>query len=368
METPHHFNPLPHLLHPHPKDGEASEAQRGRAPARFRLGGGEILLLKGDSEKERSESSLPDEYSLTIYPHPDKSQIEQLAAQWDLHPRLVENMLNPMQGKFGQYEDVLYLPLRGALYVDATGDVRLIPLQLLLRSNETVLLLPEGEWLDGQPLWTERPTSGAELFQRLGEPSLLEETAHAGPPGLAYWLVDEVVASFMPALEGLEEDQEQIEDEVFSGASRPSKKIYKLNQEAAELLRATNAISRGLPPLIDGLYHNYPDSDMNSYFYFGDLGQHVQSLNTQVTLLRESLSQVLTVNATLVAERQNDDMKKISGWAGVLFAPTLVAGIYGMNFERMPELGWGHGYPAALLVMIAFSFALYTIFKKNDWI
>ena len=368
MEASRHLNPLPHLLHSHAKKGETSEARRDSQPARFRLADGGIFLFQEDGGEAAPKSSAPDDYLLTIYPHSDRAQVEALAEQWDLHPLLVENMLHPMQGKFGQYEDVLYLPLRGARYTDATGDVRLIPLQLLLRGSEAALLLPQGEWLDGEPLWTTPPTSGAGLFRRVGEPTLLQEAAPAGPPGFAYWLVDEVVASFMPTLEGLEEDQEQIEDEVFSGSGRPSKKIYKLNQEAAELLRATNAISRGLPPLIDGLYHNYPDSDMNSYFYFGDLGQHVQSLNTQVTLLRESLTQVLTVNATLVAERQNDDMKKISGWAGVLFAPTLVAGIYGMNFERMPELGWGHGYPAALLVMIAFSFALYTIFKKNDWI
>lgn len=320
------------------------------------------------NDKADSFPTVAGGYSVALYPHATASQVKQLEETWGLHPRLTAALLQPMQGKYGQFGDVLYVPLRGAQYIDKTGDVRLIPLQVLLRGNEMVILLSEGVWVDGTPLLKGDEHSIEDLGSRINHVDLLREGASHGPPGLTYWLVEEVVASFTPALEGLEEDQEQVEIEVFSGKSRPSQKIYKLNQEAAELLRATNAISRGLPPLIEGLYKNYPDSEMDRYFYFGDLGQHVQSLSTQVTLLREALSQVLTVNATLVAERQNEDMKKISGWAGIAFAPTLVAGIYGMNFIGMPELDWGHGYPLALSVMLLLSGSLYFIFKRNDWI
>ena len=314
-----------------------------------------------------SESD-PGTCTVAIYPHATAAQVEQLGEAWGLHHRLVARLLKPTEGKHGQFHDVLYLPLRAAQYIDETGDVQLIPIQVLLRGSEMVILLPDGVWVDGEPLLDGDEPSISDLELRGAHTDLLEEMATHGPPGLTYWLVEEVVSSFVPALEGLEEDQEQIEVEVFTGKSRQSQRIYKLNQEAAELLRASNAIARGLPSLMDTLNEWYPDTAEEGSLHFGDLEQHVQSLSAQVTSLRESLSQVLTINATLVAERQNDDMKKISGWAGIAFAPTLIAGIYGMNFEGMPELGWAHGYPIALGVMVLLSGSLFIIFKKNDWI
>lgn len=367
MTKPRYPHPFAHLKAALTKTKRSANGQETPPPIFFRFSSGGIKRYD-PTAPEGPLNDDPGAYTVALYPHSTHSQVEQLAQAWDLHPRLLAQLLKPMQGKYGQFQDVLYLPLRGAQYIDKTGDVRLIPLQVLLRGNEMVILLPEGIWLDGLPLLDDKESSLFNLNARIAHNDLLDEAASHGPPGLTYWLVEEVVGSFMPALEGLEEDQEQVEVEVFSGRSRPSQKIYKLNQEAAELLRATNAISRGLPPLIEGLYNNYPDAQVDSYFYFGDLGQHVQSLSTQVTLLREALSQVLTVNATLVAERQNDDMKKISGWAGIAFAPTLVAGIYGMNFIEMPELDWIHGYPAALTVMVLLSASLFFIFKHNDWI
>lgn len=83
--------------------------------------------------------------------------------------------------------------------------------------------------------------------------------------------------------------------------------------------------------------------------------------------LRDSLAQILNVNATLVAQRQNDDMKKISGWAAILFAPTLIGAIYGMNFDHMPELHWSWGYPMSLVLMVLVGVGLYVFFRKSKW-
>ena len=89
---------------------------------------------------------------------------------------------------------------------------------------------------------------------------------------------------------------------------------------------------------------------------------------TKVSMLREALTQILSVNATLVNQRQNEDMKKISGWAAILFAPSLVGGIYGMNFEVMPELSWHLGYLFALGAMLVLAVVLYLVFKRSKWI
>jgi magnesium transporter len=101
--------------------------------------------------------------------------------------------------------------------------------------------------------------------------------------------------------------------------------------------------------------------------YLQDVSDHLTRASSQAAELRDALSQILSVNSTLVAQRQNEDMKKISGWAAILFAPTLVAAVYGMNFDVMPELHWAFGYPFALALMAGFALALYLIFKRSKW-
>jgi magnesium transporter len=95
---------------------------------------------------------------------------------------------------------------------------------------------------------------------------------------------------------------------------------------------------------------------------------HVLRVVEKTEELRQTLQNALSVNATLVGQRQNDAMKKISGWAAIIFAPTLISGIYGMNFDRMPELHWYWGYPIALTVMLAFAVFLYVMFKRRNWL
>ncbi len=102
--------------------------------------------------------------------------------------------------------------------------------------------------------------------------------------------------------------------------------------------------------------------------HFRDVKDHVIHVIDRVDDLRSSLENALAVNSTIVAERQNDDMKRISAWAAILVAPTIIGSIYGMNFEVMPELHWVFGYPASLLLMVAVSFGLWVVFKKKEWL
>lgn len=366
MTKPHH-HPFAQLKTALTKSPRADAQLDVRPPVFLCFSAKGITAFDGAAHEDCLEAD-PGVYTAAIYPHATPLQVKQLGQAWNLHPRLVERLQKPGEGRPGWFRDVLYIPLRGAQYIDETGDVQLIALQILMRGEEMVILLPDGVWLDGRPLFERADPSLENLEFRGAHTDLLEAAAKQGPPGLTYWLVEEVVSSFMPALEGLEEDQEQIEVQVFAGKGRQSEKIYKLNQEAAELLRAANGIGRSIPTLMDALAERYPQSQAENRAHFGDLQHRVQSLSSQVGALREALSQVLTINATLVAERQNDDMKKISGWAGIAFAPTLVAGIYGMNFVGMPELDWVHGYPIALAVMALLSGILFVVFKKNDWI
>jgi magnesium transporter len=147
-----------------------------------------------------------------------------------------------------------------------------------------------------------------------------------------------------------------------------------------DVQRATAPLA-GICAAITGGFEKYGvDEDLRANLR--DVADHVTGINERVDAFRSQLRDILTVNATLVAQRQNEEMKtlsetsiaqgeevkKISSWAAILFAPTLVGGIYGMNFSNMPELQWQYGYPLALALMFGTSLALYIIFKRRDWI
>ena len=159
-----------------------------------------------------------------------------------------------------------------------------------------------------------------------------------------------------------------------------SRRIYELSQEVLDVQRATAPLA-GICAAITAGFEKYAvDEDLRAALR--DVADHVTGINERVDAFRSQLRDILTVNATLVAQRQNEEMKtlsetsiaqgeevkKISAWAAILFAPSLVGGVYGMNFDHMPELTWVFGYPFALTLMISISLALYVIFKRRDWI
>lgn len=338
-------------------------------PVHFHLKDGHVTQVTDSdkiSEIQRDIDQHVSDYLVTMYFSPTSTQIRELARDWGLHPVLVENLELPEQGKFETYGDVLYLPVRATNYRDSEEDIQVVPIQILLRGNEAALLFPTGQWVDGREMSLRSPTSPLHAIHNKHHPESIRRIIHAGPVGLVFWVVESVVDSYFPALEGLQRDLEQIEVEVFQGTGSASERVYRLNQEAIELQHAASALSRSLPPLEAALRTRYPHPDLGTYF--NDLTHHLQRCTVEVTTLRDSLAQILTVNSTLVAQRQNDDMKKISGWAAVLFTPTLIAGIYGMNFINMPELDWFMGYPMAIGTMLVLAGILYFVFKRKDWL
>ena len=290
--------------------------------------------------------------SVSVLTRPTAHQLGELADSWNLHPVLRDALYEPHQPKCERYDDVLYLCLRATQYLDQTEAVELSSVQLLQRGTEVVLVLPEGKWLDGQPF--------TGTFEQV--PADLQAVANLGPGGFIYWLTATLTDGFHPVLDGLELDLEQIESQVFNSNVRVSERIYRLSREVIELQHAVGALGRILPHLEDLI------GQLELTTFFSDLEHELARASHRGQALRDSLSQILSVNATLVAERQNDDMKKISGWAAILFAPTLVAAIYGMNFTHMPELHWVFGYPLAVALMVVFSVVLYTLFKRKDWL
>ncbi len=201
-----------------------------------------------------------------------------------------------------------------------------------------------------------------------------------GPEAVLYAILDRVVDGYAPVVAGLENDIDEIEVEVFRGDPEVSRRIYELTREVIEFQRATKPLAAVIRALSAGFEKYGIDEELQRYLR--DVEDHVTAVVEQVDGFRQLLRDILTVNATLVAQAQNEEMKaltetsnaqneevkKISAWAAILFAPTLIGTVYGMNFEHMPELGWGLGYPFALVLMAVVSVTLYSVFKRRDWI
>ena len=173
---------------------------------------------------------------------------------------------------------------------------------------------------------------------------------------------------------------DEIETEVFHGDPEVSRRIYELSREVIAFQRAVKPLLGMLEALAAGFAKYGVDPDLQQYLR--DVTDHVVSVVERVEGFRQLLQNILTVNAALVGQRQNEEMKtlteaslaqneevkKISAWAAILFAPTLIGTIYGMNFQTMPELGWVFGYPFALGLMGLVSLVLYMVFSRRRWL
>ena len=201
-----------------------------------------------------------------------------------------------------------------------------------------------------------------------------------GPEAVLYAILDEVVDEYEPVVDGLENDIDEIEDQVFEGDPDVSRRIYELFREVIGFQRATHPLLKILVDLSAGFDKYGVDEELQRYLR--DVQDHTIRIVERVDGFRALLQNILTVNSTLVAQRQNEEtqrltetsvqqneeVKKISAWAAILFAPTLVGTIYGMNFEYMPELGWRVGYPMALGLMLLMGIGLYVVFKRRGWL
>lgn len=313
-----------------------------------------------------SADQTPDRMAMLFYPAPTVAAITELAQAWDLHPVLVEDLMQAGQRpKLDRYGDVLFLVVRSARYIDDAEEVEFAEFHMLVRPGAVAVLCQDRRWIDGTDAtsfnedWITSPDRG--------ERSLLADEAllRLGPEAVVYRVLDAIVDGYGPVLQGLEIDKEQIERQVFSGDAAVAERIYRLSQEVIDMQHATSSLRNVLNRLTIGFRKYSIPEELQTYLE--DVSDHLTWAHTQVTEYRDALAQILDVNATLVAQRQNEDMKKISGWAAILFTPTLIAAVYGMNFDDMPELHWSFGYPLAIFAMVGFTGLLFWLFKWRKW-
>jgi magnesium transporter len=201
-----------------------------------------------------------------------------------------------------------------------------------------------------------------------------------GPEAVLYAILDQVVDEYVPVMAGLQNDIDEIEDQLFSNDALVSRRIYELSREVIEFQRTTRPLIDILTALEGGFDKYQVDVELRRNLR--DVHDHVTQIVERVDLYRALLQNALTVHATLVGQQQNDEMrsltesslaqneevKRISSWAAIFFAPTVVGAIYGMNFDYMPELHWRFGYPLALIGMVIFGAILYLVFRRKHWL
>ncbi|MCX5330452.1 MULTISPECIES: magnesium and cobalt transport protein CorA [unclassified Streptomyces] len=297
---------------------------------------------------------------------PTEAELLSLAAEFDLHPLSVEDAMEAHQRpKLERYGDTLFVVLRAARYLDASEEVDFGELHVFL-GPDFVITVRHGA----------APDLSAVRRRMEATPELLK----LGPEAILYAILDAVVDGYLPVVSGVQNDVDEIETEVFRGDPEVSRRIYELSREMVEFQRATRPLVGMLHGLMAGFSKYGTDEELQRYLR--DVADHVTHTSERVDGFRLALTEILTVNATLVTQQQNAEMralaeagfeqneeiKKISSWAAILFAPTLVGTIYGMNFEHMPELSWGWGYPFAVGLMGVVCVSLYVIFKRRDWL
>jgi magnesium transporter len=198
-----------------------------------------------------------------------------------------------------------------------------------------------------------------------GNPELLRR----GPSAVLYAIMDRIVEDYGPVVEGVENDIDEIEVEVFEGnpgaSPEVSRRIYELSREVIQFHQATQPLAGALGRLTEG---EARDIEPEVRRYLREVQDRVLRVTERVQGFRDLLTNILSVNLTLIGINQNDQMKKISAWAAVVIVPTLIAGIYGMNFDYMPELHWKYGYLLAISLMVLIAFALYRNFKRRRWL
>ncbi len=301
-----------------------------------------------------------------LRPGPD--EIEAVAREFDLHELAVEDTVNAHQRpKLERYGDTTFVVLRPARYVDPVEVIKIGEVHLFLGPEFAITVRHADE-----------PDLAVVRRCLEEEPELL---AH-GPYAVLWGVLDRVVDDYLPVLQGLQVDIDQIEEQVFDGDATVSKRIYQLTREVIAFHRAVEPLREVFTQMRWRLSKNGEHADVELRRRMRDVEDHATRVLERVENYRALLANLVTVNGTLVAQRQNEEMarmteagfeqneqvKRISSWAAILFAPTLIAGIYGMNFDYMPELGWRLGYPFALLLMTLLAVTLFVVFKRRGWL
>ncbi|MGP2437505.1 magnesium/cobalt transporter CorA [Streptomyces sp. JW3] len=291
---------------------------------------------------------------------PTEEEFEHVTREFGLHPLAVEDALKAHQRpKLEVYDDSLFVVVKPVVYEPESDTVSSGEVMIFL-GDAFVVVVRHGE---GAALKAVR--------QRLEhEPELLGK----GPTSVLYAIADAAVDHYLEVATELQTDLEELEAEVFSpdsgGSRNTASRIYTFKRQVLEFRRATGPLALPLTRLAGTGSFGAPVPFVNDQArpFFRDVQDHILRVNESVDGLDRLVSDILSAHLAQMSVRQNDDMRKISAWAAMAAVPTMIAGVYGMNFDHMPELHWVWSYPAVIALMAALEVLLYRMFKHRGWL
>ena len=284
---------------------------------------------------------------------PTPTELHAIADQLGFHPLATEDALKAHQRpKLERYDEMLFLVLKTLTYIDAEDAVE---------TGEISLFVGEGYVV------TVRHGAGSELSVTRAHLEAVSDVLGRGPAAVVYAVCDKVVDDYTQVAHSLEEDVDEVEQSVFSPAAHPRLRAHLHAQAgdrrgpargaAAARRRCRRARTAGCVGI---------NGDVAPYFR--DITDHLNRVGETVDNLEQLLSAAFDAHVAQISVQQNDDMRTISAGAALVVVPTLIAGIYGMNFKYMPELEWHYGYPFALLLMVGAAIVLWVCFKRSGWL
>jgi magnesium transporter len=283
---------------------------------------------------------------------PTEQELATVEKEFGLHPLAVEDAFTAHQRpKLERYEHTLFLTLKSLWYVDEHDAVETGEINMFVGDDFVI---------------TVRHGSGSELHSaRLDLEAKAGVLTH-GPSAVVYAVCDRVVDGYLTVMSELEEDVDEVETSVFSAQrTSDSARIYTLKREIAEARRAILPLREPMRRFATGAV---PGIEEGAAPFFRDVLDHLSQAADSVDGLDQLLSTAFDAHLAQISVQQNDDMRKISAGAAIVVVPTLIAGVYGMNFEHMPELSWTYGYPYAIALMIGAGVVLYAFFKRSGWL
>jgi magnesium transporter len=290
---------------------------------------------------------------------PTAREFAGVAELFDLHPLAVEDAVEAHQRpKLEHYGDTLFAVFKTVCYVEheqltATSEVVDTGEIMVFVGKDFVITVRHGRHGSLGPLREELEADPDQLAK--------------GPAAVLHAIADHVVDEYLSVTDAVQADIDQVETEVFSenGARLDPGRIYQMKRELLELKRAVVPLGR---PVEDLATRPIRVVAPEIQAYFRDVLDHLIRAKEQIAAFDELLNSILQAHLAQVTVAQNEDMRKITAWAAVIAVPTMVCGVYGMNFDHMPELHWRFGYPLVMGVMATACLVLYRGFRRNGWL
>jgi magnesium transporter len=290
---------------------------------------------------------------------PTDQEFSGIAELFDLHPLAVEDAIEAHQRpKLERYGETLFAVFKTVCYVEheeltATSEVVNTGEIMLFVGADFVITVRHGRHGSLGPLREELESDPGQLAK--------------GPSAVLHAIADHVVDDYLTVTDSVQGDIDQVESDVFSesGARTDPGRIYQLKRELLELKRAVVPLSR---PLEDLATRPIRAVDPEIQAYFRDVSDHLLRAKEQIAAFDELLNSILQAHLAQVTVAQNEDMRKITAWAAIVAVPTMVCGVYGMNFDHMPELHWRYGYGMVIGVISVACSALYRGFRRSGWL